>query len=439
VSALILKRLKEDAEMALGEPVTDAVITVPAYFDDARRKATQDAGRIAGFNVLRILNEPTAAALAYGVDQTDGTDVGTVLVYDLGGGTFDVTIMKIKNGEYDVVGTDGDRNLGGFDWDNALMRAFNNQFTALGGTDLENDPGLQADLRDKAELAKRTLSMAPKAVTMLSAGGRHEQLSVTREEFETLTADLLDRTRILTEGVLADASLTWAQIDKILLVGGSTRMPMVPDLVRRLSGREPERGVNQDEAVALGAALVALDEEVRTTQAERTAERTGGTDVDLLKAAPGEGLARLTGGKVKSIRDVTSQSLGIALFRLNTDDKYNSIVIERNTTIPCRKNDRIQTREDFQTRLRVEVTEGDDEDLEYVTVIGESTLRMPAYPKGAPLEVFYSYDIDGIVHVEVKDLTTGEWLGEFDVERPHSMKDEEREVMTDSVARTAAL
>lgn len=449
ISALLLKRLKEDAEMMLGEPVEQAVITVPAYFDDARRKATQDAGRLAGLEVLRIVNEPTAAALAYGIEQSSGEDegeedgpdgarIGTVLVYDLGGGTFDVTVMRVEDGDYVVTATDGDRNLGGFDWDGALMTHLNGAFMASGGPDLTEDSALQAELRDKAEIAKRTLSNAPQAVVMLSAGGRHEQIRVTREKFEEITAELLDRTRIITEGVLEEAGTDWAGIDRVLLVGGSTRMPMVQELIHRLSGKEPERGISQDEVVALGAALVALDAAVRAEEAQEKRKYVGsGASTE---SAPGDGLARLTKGRVKSIKDVTSQSLGmVAVREENHDLEYNAVIIPHNTPVPAKESDTFHTITERQQRLRVQVTEGDDEDLEYVKTVGESTVDIPQYPMGAPFEVFYSYDVDGIIHVEVKDGTTGKWLGEFELERPDNLGAAEMAELSDRVARVPTL
>ncbi|MFF4896551.1 Hsp70 family protein [Streptomyces sp. NPDC001068] len=447
ISALLLKRLKEDAEMMLGEPVEQAVITVPAYFDDVRRKATQDAGRLAGLKVLRIVNEPTAAALAYGLDQCSGDDrqddagaeeIGTVLVYDLGGGTFDVTVMRVKNGDYTVIATDGDRNLGGFNWDGELMNYLNGAFVASGGTDLNEDSALQAELRDKAEIAKRTLSNTAQAVVVLSAGGRHEQIRVTREKFEEITAELLDRTRIITEGVLEEAGLVWGDIDRLLLVGGSTRMPMVQELIRRLSGREPERNIAQDEVVALGAALIGLDAAVRAEEAEEKRKYVGsGASVE---SAPGDGLARLTRGKVKSINDVTSQSLGMVVTRSeNHELQYNSVIIAHNTPVPAKESDTFHTLTDRQRHLRVQVTEGDDEDLAYVKMAGEGTIDIPQYPKGAPFEVFYSYDIDGVIHVEVKDGTTGTWLGEFELERPDNLSQAQLDQLGDRVARISTL
>jgi molecular chaperone DnaK len=465
ISALILKRLKEDAEMTLGEEVDRAVITVPAYFDDARRVATRDAGRIAGFDVLRVINEPTAAALAYGVERDADDEIGTILVFDLGGGTFDVTVMRIEHGDFEVIATDGDRNLGGYDWDNALMSYLNEQFMEAGGPDLLEDDAATAELRDKAEIAKRTLSLAPQAVVALSANGQHEQIRITREKFEEITKHLLDQTEILAESVVRiGASLEWKDIDRLLLVGGSTRMPMVVELIQRLSGKTAERGVEQDEVVALGAALVALDEEVRGKDAEKqrskaadiaaeTAQAAGGPGETLMvdaspspaplqapPSAPGSGLSRLTGGKVNTFKDVTSQALGVVVTDENNHEReYNVVVIPKNTTLPAKKSETLNTLYDDQTRLRVQVTEGEDEDLEYVAILGESTLEIPAYPKGAPMEITYSYDLDGIVHVEVKDLTTGRFLGEFEIERTVNLGSREIGDAISRIASTEAL
>jgi len=247
VSAIILRRLKEDAELALGEPVTDAVITVPAYFDDARRTATRHAGKIAGLNVLRVLNEPTAAALSFGLDTSAE---GTVLVYDLGGGTFDVTLMRISAGEFDVLGTDGDRNLGGFDFDNRLIEYIAAKVEEQGGPDLLDDNAQVVALREKAEMAKRSLTTVATTTVHVSADGRPFRVAVERSEFERITADLVNRTRDLTQHVLEEAGVSWGQVDHVLLVGGSTRMPMIRSLVEKLAGKAADRSVHPDEAVS---------------------------------------------------------------------------------------------------------------------------------------------------------------------------------------------
>jgi molecular chaperone DnaK len=394
VSGVILKRLKEDAELALGRPCPDAVITVPAYFDDARRRATTDAGTIAGFNVLRVLNEPTAAALAYGLDEMQA---GTCLVYDLGGGTFDVTVMRIADGVFDVLSTTGDRNLGGFDFDNALMRWINQQVLDQGGPDLLDDDRLDADLRDKCEMAKRMLSTTPQARVFTSASGRNFQIQVTREQFESLTADLLRRTHDMMDEAMEDAHLSYADIDRVLLVGGSTRMPMVGELVARVTAKQPELAVNPDEAVALGAAI----------QAEIVAAESRGQ-------APG-----LASGQPLVVRDVCSQSLGVVAVedKMGRLVEFNSVIIPHNSKIPHKRSEMYQTVQDNQTQLEIAVTEGDDRDIKYVTVVGKSLLKIPPYPAGAPVEVIMSYDIDAVIHVEVVDRTTNQHLGEFEIDR----------------------
>lgn len=398
ISAIILKRLKEDAEIVLGEAVTDAVITVPAYFDDARRKATQDAGTIAGLNVRRVLNEPTAAALSFGLDE-DFT--GTVLVYDLGGGTFDVTVMQISPELLDVLSTKGDRNLGGFDWDNRLMSLLNDQVQSGGGPDLFDDELLTAELRDKAENAKRTLSSLEEARLFITAAGRNFNLTAKRSDFEAASEDLLSMTEVILEEALEDAGLGWSRIDKILLVGGSTRMPMVGSLIQRMSGKTSDRSINPDEAVALGAAI----------QAQLLAESEGSSP-SVLTGPTGSALA---------IADVTSQSLGVVALD-DGDIPANSVIIPHNTKIPVQHSGVYSTVVDSQTELHVQITEGDDPDLAYVQIIHQEPLNIPPYPKGAPIEVIMSYDVDATIHVEVRDLTAGKTLGEIELDRPSNLE-----------------
>ncbi|HEY8473921.1 MAG TPA: Hsp70 family protein [Natronosporangium sp.] len=395
VSALVLRRLAEDAELALGEPIRDVVITVPAYFDDARRKATLDAGEIAGLRVLRLINEPTAAAIAYGLDTLAS---GNVFVYDLGGGTFDVTVMRVRGGEFEVIATDGDRNLGGFDFDNALMRYVADQVIEQGGPDLHDVLVLEADLRDKCELAKRQLTTVDQASIFITAADQNFRIQVTRAQFEEMTRPLLDRTEVTATGVLDDAGLTWSDIDHVLLVGGSTRMRMVREMIQRISGKQPVTGINPDESVALGAAVVA-----EATAAE-AAESTGAATA----------LSRI------AVRDVTSQSLGI--IAVDKEVRQNTIVIPRNTRIPAKHERTYYTVEYDQRAVEVEVTEGDDEDLAYVTVLGSRPIPLtPGLPRNAPLKVTMSYDIDGVIHVELFDVTNRTPLGEFELDRPYNL------------------
>jgi molecular chaperone DnaK len=399
VSAIILKRIKEDAEIALGTTITDAVITVPAYFDDARRKATIDAGVIAGLNVRRILNEPTAAALAYGLDsQADGT----IVVYDLGGGTFDVTIMRITGGDFEVIGTVGDRNLGGFDWDNMLMQHLNEQVKSQGGPDLLDDDLRTAELRDKAELAKRSLTTMKETKVFISADGRTFTLPVGRDKFQQLSAGLLGRTEHIVEAALEDADLSWRDIDKLLLVGGSTRMPMVQEMMRRVSGMEPERSINPDEVVALGAAI----------QAHLCAAEDGGAALPQLAGAGADGI---------KIGDVAALGLGILALDPDTDILRNYVLIAHNSKIPAFGSDFFESVEDNQTAWNVKVTEGDDADPRFVKVIGESRITHPPYPKGSVFEVRMSFDLDGLVHAEIFDDTTKNKVGDMRIERESNM------------------
>jgi molecular chaperone DnaK len=393
ISAIILKRLKEDAETLLGETVRDAVVTVPAYFNDAQRKATQDAGRIAGLNILRLINEPTAAALAYGFDKVKQDQI--ILIYDLGGGTFDVTIMRLGGGRIEVLSTGGHKNLGGFDWDNEVMKFLNSEFKKQGGCDLLEDQTLQQDLRDKAEIAKRTLSSRDKATVFLSARGKNASIPLSLATFESLTDTLLKRTARIMGEVLEDAHLQWKDIDKVLLVGGSTRMKAVPALIERASGRKPSMEVNPDEVVAVGAAIQAMMLQVEAGTAALVERETF---------------------PIVEIQDVNAHSLGV----LALDDfgaEKNFIILARQTRYGSRVSDTFSTTAEMQTELRVRVTEGEDSDPKHVLILGESTMRIPPYPRGAPIEVFFEYNPDGMVKVTVFDLTGSKPLGEMVIER----------------------
>lgn len=413
VSAFILKRLKEDAEEALGEPVTDAVITVPAYFDDSRRKATMDAGTIAGLNVRRVLNEPTAAALSYGLDTNAS---GTALVYDLGGGTFDVTIMRLGGGEFEVIATLGDRNLGGFDWDNEIMNYVNDQVQAQGGPDLFDDDLRTAELRDRAEAAKQTLTKSTEVKVFIAADGRNFTVPLTRSTFEELTEGLLGRTESLTITALEDAGFEWGSIDQLLLVGGSTRMPMVQEMMKKLSGRTPEKSTHPDLSVALGAAIQA-----HIISDEHT---------------PGTALVPLAGtdGKRIQIQDVTA--LGLGALALDEGEKMsNFVVVPHNAKIPAKGRQSFATIIDQQSEVNVQITEGDDPDPSYVKVVGESMFKLPPYPKGSPIDVAIAFDIDGIVHAEVFDGVTGRKLGDMEIDRKSNLDSAQVEQMRDEMRK----
>lgn len=423
ISAIILKRLKEDAEIITGETIKDAVVTVPAYFDDAQRKSTEDAGKIAGLNVLRIINEPTAAALAYGIDKVDQQQ--TVVVYDLGGGTFDVTIIKITKNKIDVIATGGDRNLGGFDWDNAIMKYLNEEFQKQDGVDLFADPTLEQDLRDKAEVAKKTLSSKSKTQVFLSAGGKNTAITLTRETFEEITNYLLEKTADIMEMVLEDAELEWKDIDKTLLVGGSTRMSGVVSLVEKVTGKKPSLEVNPDEVVAIGAALQGALLQIKEGNTALVEAKGNSTSSDLVE------FSKVT------ISDVNSHSLGIVA--LNGSKLANSIVMEKNTKIPGKVGKTFYTVQDNQTQLKTQVTEGEDSDLRYVKILGEALISIAPHPANSPIEVFFEYDANGIVHVTVYDLASKpkKYLGEIKIKRTSNMDEEEVKESTQKITHLA--
>lgn len=406
LSAFILRKIAQDAEQFVGAgEVKDVVITVPAYFDDARRTATKQAGAIAGLNVLAVINEPTAAAIAFGLDK--GAD-SRVLVYDLGGGTFDVTIMDIKGNHFDTIATGGDHALGGFNFDGKMSELIQQKLAEQGFELDDEDDALFAEIREKAEKAKLQLSSVQSTRPVFTINGKTCRIEITREEFEAATADLMQRTRILLEEVMADQHITWSEIDELLVVGGSTRMPMVKKLLEELSGKSITYKIDPDTAVAQGAAIFASTFDLNAAEgAPRSDARASGE-------------ANWVTNKI-TISDVTSQSLGVITLDYDTKKEQNTIIIPHNSKIPTTRSVEVYTVDDNQTKLRVRVTEGDEENVEFVKVIGSSTLSIPPYPKGSPVEIIYAYDPDQTVFIEVIDKVTNQSLGTFQVDRASNL------------------
>ncbi|MAY82116.1 MAG: hypothetical protein CL930_15220, partial [Deltaproteobacteria bacterium] len=417
ISALILKKLKEDAEEVLGHEISTAVITVPAYFNSAQRAATAEAGRLAGLNVLSMINEPTAAAIAHGLERFG--DDRRMLVFDLGGGTFDVTIMDIAGITFTTVASDGNAELGGKDWDDRLVEYVAQQFMEKHGVDPRDDPQPYQELYERCLAAKIALSTKPKAVIPINYQGNREAITVTQTTFEAITRDLVKQCEDTANLLLESANLNWSEIDEVLLVGGSTKMPMIRRMVESLAGKADFPVVNPDESVAVGATLAGVLRhqpkhpalrKVRKALKRRATEQTDRQQVatdatneieeDVVDEATEPGIPEVT------INDVCTHPLGVVAL----DDNLNEMIvmlIDKATPVPCERKGRFAYAYDGMTAVQVEVTEGTGRNREEVFVVGQIVLEdLPPRPRGTPIDVIYRYNVNQILEVDVVDVET---------------------------------
>ena len=406
LSALILRKLKLDAEAALGHPIERAVISVPAYFKDAQRKSTKQAGKIAGLDVVRILNEPTAAALAYGLEKSSGAQ--TLLVYDFGGGTFDVTVMKVENREFTILATDGHAKLGGKEIDRRLVKWFAEEVQRERGVDLRLDPRTHQDLLDKAEIAKKDLSFYESVSPVFMVGDKPLRVDLDRSSFNEMIQDLIQKTRECMERTVKAAGMTWSNIDTILLAGGSSRIPAVKMMIKDVSGKDAAKDMNPDECVAMGAAIQAVVSVIETDGASAAPPLVGGADI--------------------VVRDVSSHSLGVKALAPDRKKYVNSILIPRNTVIPCERKKSFATNEDNQSRVEIEVLQGEDEDPQSpeVQLIGRAGLKnLPAHKAGElVIEVTLRYDVNGVIEVIAKELISGQTTRESVMQKSGTLSGE---------------
>lgn len=413
ISAIILSKMKTDAEAHLGESVDGAVITVPAYFNEAQKKATIDAGRIAGLEVLGIINEPTAAALAFGITK-DVEKEQTVMVYDLGGGTFDVTILRFDAENITVLSTAGDRRLGGYDFDGCIIRAVMDA-AAEQGLNIGKDQTARQDLQLKAEEAKKSLSTREKANIVINISGHPFKYTLTREDFGDLIEPLLFRTTGSMETACDEAGLEYDDLDKILLVGGSTRMPLVRDFIEEETGIKPSSEVHADEAVAIGAAYHVVE---LLKREQKKAEQQEDGSQQILKVEIPEPSKKYT------FTDVTSHGIGIVCTD-NDDQEFNSVILPKNTQVPAAFTNQYCTAYPFQETLYVQITQGEEEDLRFVTVIGTAEIEIAPREKTVDIEVTISCDENSIIHVRVYDLDLQQDLGEVYIDRVSNLTEEE--------------
>ncbi|QDT07728.1 Chaperone protein DnaK [Rubripirellula lacrimiformis] len=449
IQSLVLGKLRRDAQARLGMPVTQAVITVPAYFNEPKRRSTMDAGRLAGLDVRAVINEPTAAAIAYGVDkQSQATGPMTILVYDLGGGTFDSSLVRINGRKFDVIATDGNAMLGGMDWDKCLARWIDQEFAIAHGFHPSSLPGGDALLLREAEELKHTLTSRRSADVRVVFDGRSLQTKMTRDDFEELTAHLLDRTRFTIAKLVEDSGISWIEVDRILMVGGSTRMPQIHQMLAKETGIEPESTISADEAVAHGAALFAMTllspPQPASAPAKPSAQGTAqpvSPDVNIRPTSNrpfgvvGSQGSRSNLSSGVQVTDVNAHHLGVIGVDKKTGQRVNHIMIRRNTPLPAARVSRFETNTDNQPNVVVEVVEGGDAMGAHATAIGRCVVDglPPHLAAGTPVDVAFRYDADGIIHVEASLPRSGQ-KASLTINRAADPTEEERDAMQDILA-----
>lgn len=426
LSAMILKKLKNDAEERLGKTITKAVISVPAYFKDAQREATRQAGKIAGLEVIRIINEPTAAALAYGLDKEENQKI---LVYDFGGGTFDVTIMKIEGKEFKVIATDGDARLGGSDIDGRLVDFLNKDFQEQYEIDYKLQPRNHQELWDKAEIAKKDLSIRESTMVTLSLENKTSKINLDREDFNDLIEDLIGKTEDCIRYVVEEGNIEWSEIDKVLLVGGSSRIPLVKEMIKSVTGKEPAKDTNPDECVAIGAAIqgniisIRGDDTNEDSTRKLVIEETTSTDISENHTQP-----KNHGSLDISIIDIATHSLGVKAFSIDKNKHINSIIIPKFTKLPCEQTKTFGTSEDNQSRVEFEVLQGEDENPRSPNVdrIGKAGLKnLPSHKVGELLiDVTLKYTVDGTIEVITREQKSGKKSREVVMKKTGALPDE---------------
>jgi len=424
LSAIILKKLKNDAEKYLGEPITDAVITVPAYFNDAERTATVTSGQIAGFNVLQVINEPTAAALAYGADKLDENQ--TVFVFDLGGGTFDVTIMKVENGHIQMMATNGDHRLGGKDWDDIIVNLVAEEFDRVHGENPLLDLQSYQDLQSRAIAAKIQLSSRPRTTIVHSYNGKSIKIELTREEYEHFCRHLVEKCKTICEIVMQEAKMEWSQLDKVLMVGGMTRMPMIRDMITELSNRPIADDVSPDEAVAVGAAIQATISILESQSEEPPADQE-----DLMPDAVRQQFSGRDGGLMR-VSNITSHTLGVVLWDESKLEEYVFPMIKKMTPIPADVKNNFGTAQANMKEVVVRVVEGESSMPGDCTELGTCTVELPPYlPKGSMVELLYRYNVNQTLEVVVEAFGK---RGTASIARNTGLQQEEIETATASLS-----